>query len=221
MEKMFFRPEVCPFCKHSISAECILGYNNKQRYLFGSKDILCKCPRKSCSSLFFAVYDIDEHPYGMTDEEGNVEMVYVLKEVYPKGKAKIDFQSEIHEVSPQFIEIYNQAYHAEQEKLDLICGGAYRKALEYLIKDFVSYLQPDETERIQAMPLQQCVRNFIDQPDIKDMAERAIWLGNDETHYVRKWESKDIKDLKNLIDLTVFYISMNIKAKKYREEMAR
>ncbi len=58
-------------------------------------------------------------------------------------------------------------------------------------------------------------------PEIKGMAERAIWLGNDETHYVRRWADKDIKDLKNLIDLTVYFISMKIKAKKYKKEMVR
>ncbi|MBP2259149.1 hypothetical protein [Virgibacillus alimentarius] len=53
------------------------------------------------------------------------------------------------------------------------------------------------------------------------MAERATWLGNDETHYVRQWENKDLQDLKNLIDLTVYFISKNLKAKKYKEEMAK
>ncbi|MGF6947536.1 hypothetical protein QF028_000029 [Neobacillus sp. B4I6] len=53
------------------------------------------------------------------------------------------------------------------------------------------------------------------------MAERAVWLGNDETHYVRKWDDKDLKDLKNLIDLTVYFISMTIKANKYKAEMIK
>lgn len=70
-------------------------------------------------------------------------------------------------------------------------------------------------------PLQSSALLFCHtQPDIKEMAKRAVWLGNDETHYVRKWEDKDIQDLKNLIDLTVYFISMTLKAKKYREEMA-
>jgi hypothetical protein len=33
-------------------------------------------------------------------------------------------------------------------------------------------------------------------------------LGNDELHYVRKWENKDINDLKKLIDATLHYISL-------------
>ncbi|ANB85681.1 hypothetical protein A6R78_17425 [Bacillus velezensis] len=69
------------------------------------------------------------------------------------------------------------------------------------------------------MPLQQCLKKFITDPKIKAMAERAIWLGNDETHYVRKWKSKDLKDLKNLIELTVYFISITFKVSKYSEEM--
>ena len=101
----------------------------------------------------------------------------------------------------------------------MICGVGYRKALEYLIKDFTIGNNPDDIAKIQKMPLQQCVQKYIDHSDIRAMAERAIWLGNDETHYIRKWESKDIKDLKNLIDLTVYYLSVALKAKRYREEM--
>jgi hypothetical protein len=34
------------------------------------------------------------------------------------------------------------------------------------------------------------------------------WLGNDETHYLRKWETKELTDLKKLIQLTVHWIQM-------------
>ena len=40
------------------------------------------------------------------------------------------------------------------------------------------------------------------------MAERAIWLGNDETHYVRVWEAQSLADLKKLISLTLHWIEM-------------
>ncbi|MGG3192992.1 hypothetical protein [Priestia aryabhattai] len=165
------------------------------------------CPRYECGALFFAVYQ--EH---FTTE---------LVRCYPYSKVNKEFPEEITEISSGFVNIYNQAHHAEQEGLDLICGVGYRKALEYLIKDFAIGNNPDNIEKIQKMPLQQCVQKYIDQSDIKAMAERAIWLGNDETHYVKKWESKDIKDLKNLIDLTVYYLSVALKAKKYTEEMTR
>ena len=51
------------------------------------------------------------------------------------------------------------------------------------------------------------------------MAKGATWLGNDETHYVKKWENKDITDLKNLIDLTLAWIGLELKTEEYTNDM--
>lgn len=195
-------PDTCPVCSFSISPTYILIYHKD---IFRS-ELLCGCPRNECKSLFFAVYHGDNH---------NCYLV----NCYPYSKVKKEFPQEVADLSPDFVAIFNQAHHAEQEKLDLICGVAYRKALEYLIKDYVLKMYPEDDSKIKSMPLQQCVQKFITEPSIKLMAERATWLGNDETHYVRKWEDKDLKDLKNLIDLTVYFISMSLKALRYQEEM--
>jgi hypothetical protein len=197
-------PDRCPICSYSISPEYILIYF-KDRW---TTDLLCGCPRNECGALFFAEYL----------ESGGQ---FHLRGCYPYSKVNKEFPQEVADLSPNFVAIFNQAHHAEQEKLDLICGVAYRKALEYLIKDYVLRMYPEEDSKIKSMPLQQCIQKFITEPSIKLMAERATWLGNDETHYVRKWEDKDLQDLKNLIDLTVYFISMSLKALKYKEEMVR
>jgi len=43
---------------------------------------------------------------------------------------------------------------------------------------------------------------------VRQMATRAVWLGNDEVHYLRKWEGADLQDLKALMTLTVDWIEM-------------
>ena len=53
--------------------------------------------------------------------------------------------------------------------------------------------------------------------DLQDLD--LFWLGNDETHYVRKWEEKDIRDLKILIRLTESWIQNSILTDKYLREM--
>jgi hypothetical protein len=58
------------------------------------------------------------------------------------------------------------------------------------------------------MQLGNCIAEYVKNDRISQTAARATWLGNDETHYVRKWEDKDVKDLKNLIGLTVRWIEM-------------
>ncbi|PEF92922.1 hypothetical protein COL10_03515 [Bacillus cereus] len=196
-------PDTCPVCSFSISPAYILTYLKNDF----TRELLCGCPRNECRALFFAVYQGDNY-------------ASYLVNCYPYGKVIKEFPQEVADLSPNFVAIFNQAHHAEQEGLDLICGVAYRKALEYLIKDFVIELNSDKTEEIKSMPLQKCIQSYIGEADIKEMAERAVWLGNDETHYVRKWENKDLQDLKHLIDLTVFFISMKLKAKRYRGEMA-
>ena len=42
----------------------------------------------------------------------------------------------------------------------------------------------------------QVISRYIDDSNIKNVAKRAVWLGNDETHYIRKWEDKDLSFLK-------------------------
>ena len=54
---------------------------------------------------------------------------------------------------------------------------------------------------------------------IKEVAKRAAWLGNDETHYVRIWEEKDVSDLKQLINLTVRWIENEIETRQLLENM--
>lgn len=200
-------PDHCPFCNYAIVPKYLLAYHKSEEIT----EVLCGCPRKECGSLFFAVYALIE----MTEYE------YAFQRYYPNSKVDKEFPEEVMELSPTFVAVYHQAHHAEQEGLDLVCGVAYRKALEYLIKDYVLKMYPEDDSKIKAMPLQQVIQKFITEPTIKNMAERATWLGNDETHYVRKWKDKDLQDLKNLIDLTVYFISMSRKALKYMEEMVR
>lgn len=40
---------------------------------------------------------------------------------------------------------------------------------------------------IKARPLAQVINNFVDNENIKQCTKRAVWFGNDETHYVRTW----------------------------------
>ena len=88
-----------------------------------------------------------------------------------------------------------------------VCGVGYRKALEFLIKDYIiEGKEPDVVEEIKVSPLARCIDTFVSDPNVKNVSKRAVWLGNDETHYVRKWEEKDVQDLKGLIRLTIRWI---------------
>jgi hypothetical protein len=122
----------------------------------------------------------------------------------------------ISKISPDFCVIYDQAQKAEQYKLLLVAGPGYRKALEFLVKDYIigQLKEPDpqklaaEKAAVEKTLLGTCIKNYIKSDQIKEIAKRAAWLGNDETHYVRKWEDKDLNDLKKLISLTLHWIEV-------------
>ena len=87
-----------------------------------------------------------------------------------------------------------------------MCGVGYRKALEFLIKDYLIRKHPKDEAAIKAKPLGRCIDDDVEDPKTKAVAKRATWLGNDETHYRRLWLDKDLSDLKRLIELVLYWI---------------
>ncbi|MCM3743240.1 DUF4145 domain-containing protein [Sporosarcina luteola] len=130
-----------------------------------------------------------------------------------KGKVR-EFSQEINEISLEFSKIYNQALEAERRGLDQIAGIGFRKSLEFLVKDYLINFKSKEKESIEGKLLGKCITEDVSDENVKEIAKRAVWLGNDETHYIRKWEGKDIKDLKILIDLTLYWIQSEILTNK-------
>ena len=200
-------PNECPFCHKSIIATYLKGnlikYKNRTSFL----EIICKCPNEQCNRLFLGYY------------RGNYNELYDFLGTN-KGTIKEQiFSNEICEISQNFMIIYNQAFFAEQNNLLEICGVGYRKSLEFLIKDYSISRFPNKESEIKTIFLGKCIKQFVDDDRIKKVAKRAAWLGNDETHYVRKWESKDLSDLKKLISLTVHWIEMELLTESFEEEM--
>ncbi|WP_430816557.1 hypothetical protein [Carboxylicivirga sp. RSCT41] len=203
-------PSSCPFCHQSITPRTYQAFN-KSSIL----EITFICPNPKCGRAFFAIYkngysSIGKNPstfYYVNSSIGNVE-----------GR---EFSNNITKISSLFTEIYNQSLESESIGLNHIAGIGYRKALEFLIKDYLISLNPDDSNTIKSKFLGNCIKDYIDNKNLKSVAERAVWLGNDETHYVRKWEDKDIKDLKKLIDLTLHWIEMEILTEQYSSEMTK
>lgn len=164
---------------------------------------ILQCPNDACQHLFVARYKRD----------GNA---YTLDTSVPAEIRNIEQTETISKVSPDFVKIYDEAHRAEESGLKLVAGPGYRKALEFLIKDYIFTLFTDEDPKVKAahqaavekMLLGACIATYIKSEQVKEIAKRAAWLGNDETHYVRKWEGKDLDDLKKLITLTLHWIEI-------------
>ncbi|MFZ1989529.1 MAG: hypothetical protein WAW96_07115 [Alphaproteobacteria bacterium] len=121
----------------------------------------------------------------------------------------------IQKLSPAFVAIYREAEEAKQLGLLQIAGPGYRKAFEFLIKDYAIAMKPDNAAEIKEAFSGSVVKNYVPDPRIAPLAERSLWLGNDETHYLRKWVDHDIKDLIRLIDLTMHWMEIDLSSKEY------
>lgn len=208
-------PETCPYYGLRINAEHrmasffhrggrLSGY--PQAYL----EAVFQCPSQDCSRLFTALYEVPT-----AETRGPFSFVKTI----PAAGHTRSFDDFVKKVSPTSCEIWNQAYQAEQAGLTQICGMGFRKALEFLVKDYLIRQKPEEKRGIISAFLGTCIAQHMDDPRIKSCAKRAVWLGNDETHYFGKWEGKDVKDLKNLIDLTVHWMLMQHLTDRYEDEM--
>lgn len=208
--KIFKFDEVttCPMCKHAIKPHILHGvyFNEKDEEVNLSIHYLCK----ACSTPFIAYYN------DFWKENGYSQSIYHATSApitAPNYFEAEEFSQHILAISSDFIEIYNQALQAEHLNLHQIAGVGYRKALEFLIKDFLINKQPEKEDEIKNKLLGKCVK-MLDNSQLETVAQKATWLGNDQTHYVQKFTDRDISDLKRLVRLTVHWISMIIETEE-------
>lgn len=166
--------------------------------------VLSRC---SCCGQFIAnaYYTTDKHErcYARTGD-----LVFQTDRVPYSYSVKVDYDmpDEIESISPSFKVIYQQSQMAEAYKMDQIAGVGYRKAIEFLVKDYLINFKQQDQEFISKLFLGKAIEQ-IDHDQIKTLAKAATWIGNDETHYTRRWEDKNISDMKQFIRAISFYIS--------------
>ena len=205
-----YLPEDCPVCHHSIAPL----YQTPSCIANGMGQLVLQCPREKCSAFFIAMYGISRS-YQSMEQIGS----YLCS--LPRTRKMRSFSSLISEVSAAFIEIYGQAEIAEVEGLAEVAGVGFRRSLEFLVKDYLLsiYNDPDVRNNIKVYMLGRCIDSYVSNANVKKVAKRAAWLGNDETHYVRKWEGKDINDLKALIAMTVSWIELERQTLQFEIDM--
>lgn len=186
-------PDQCPQCSYLITPivlhSCYIGDKNGDGVY--SASLLCQ----NCLRPFIAHY-----------EKCSDKPLSVLPQSLP---VRI-FDEHIGTLSPRFIETFNQSLAAESLSLSEIAGMGYRKSIEFLVKDYLIMRNPDESEAIQKEALGSCINNRIDNSRLKTTAQRAVWLGNDFTHYTRKYENCDLSTMKSFIEATIHWILMEL-----------
>jgi hypothetical protein len=195
-------PSVCPICHHHGDIQIVKAFEHPHDR---NVEVAFQCPMQGCKGLFIGYYG----PRGQKE----------LLNIVPKKPNVASFPDVIGEISPQFLSIYAEAEEARSLGLEQIAGPGYRKAFEFLIKDYASSLDVEKTSEIQGAFSGNVVKEYIQDPRIQAVAKRALWLGNDETHYLKKWTDHDVQDLVTLIRLAINWIEIERLSEQYQDDM--
>ena len=195
----------CPSCHFAIEPKTLCAFyvqpdspSDRACTLY----LLSLC--KSCNQVFLSAFQerASRSVSGFADFDSALYSI-------PYTPNIIKFSDDVRKLSPDFVETYMQAEIAESQRLYRICGVGYRKALEFLVKDYLRRKNPDDSDKILAEPLGSCIRK-LDDPRIKVLAERSVWIGNDETHCVRKHDDLDLEDMKRFIKAMLHYVESEL-----------
>ncbi len=197
-------PSTCPHCGRTMSPQHVGESSSSDKSSYSNKghfSVIFRCSFEDCLKYFVVEYIHSEPSRGIA-----VDYSY-------RPPIKVRLPENVEKVSPTFVEIYSQATVAESEKLDQIAGVGYRKAAEFLIKDYVISKNPDDEETIKKNMLGKVISDYLsDFPKLQALAKSVAWIGNDETHYVRRHNNKDLQDLKRFILASAQFIAADYDA---------
>lgn len=215
---------ICPRCHSRMTMECLkfdwakskwdFDYYNLlySTYEFNQeveyKQYLYKCWNKHCNSLIVTI---------CRNNEENVKFMY------PQSPESFDFSQfeNIKNISPNFVSVFNDAHSVDVLWYKEIAWPWYRKAMEYLLKDYALYLVWDNEEKKEKIIkewIMDCIKWYIKDSGFQELAKHTMWLWNDQVHYYQKREDKDIDYLKWMIETAMNYIEMHLRMSKYADD---
>ncbi len=101
---------------------------------------------------------------------------------FPNGEISIKEAEKLEIFSPQFVKIYSEVMKAKHQGLYLLVGPGLRKAIEYLVKDYLLYTNILSEEKLKKIALRKCIADFIQNEDLLAVMGATVEIGNDEVH---------------------------------------
>jgi len=200
-------PKTCPVCNMLVQV-------NTQASSFTPTNeelhAVHLCTNPDCRSFFIDYYTLSNPS----------ELFYDIRKLEPPNLTQPTFPDFVATISKTFLEIYKQAHEAKERGLNHIAGPGYRKAFEFLIKDYAKSIDASKSAEIDEAFAGKVVNDFIPDTRVHAVAKRALWVGNDEVHYTRKWVDMNVDDLINLIKLTVDWIEIERGSQEYVKSMS-
>lgn len=185
--------EYCPHCSCQYQAEYFESTIIREESKIKCLEVAFQC--RYCEHLFIARYK---------RQKDRKHKLILLGPVTTSVHFHEDNVLQL--ISPNFIKIYNESLIAYRSGLNNICGAGFRKAIEYLVKDYLIYNKISSNEKIIKLTLSQAI-DKIDLPKIKNLFRLSTWIGNDFVHYHSKLDNYSIDELINFIETVIHEIN--------------
>lgn len=161
-------PNICPHCHVVNNPSLQFNVASKDTDNSHSNISVWQCANQKCGKIFVALYKV---------QDGKVKIIRFLNGL-PKGpdwpKPILELQSTNgdSENKSKFIKTYLQSLEAESFGLDELAGMGYRKAIEYLVKDWAIKNNLEDKEKIEKSWLGAVIKGYYED-DLKEILERA------------------------------------------------
>ena len=143
------------------------------------------------------------NPYLVTYKIDPKAKMTTFEQFFPSYHAEEYRNERLQEMSPRFIEAYNQALRAEAiNDLELAAIG-YRHALECLVKDYAIIELKKDREEVVKKTLAEAIGEYLGEKELVATADVVRILGNDYAHYERKYPEHDFALLKNYMRIFI------------------
>jgi hypothetical protein len=125
----------------------------------------------------------------------------------PDALPKTQVSPVMKRISRNFARVFDEAAAAQTAGLEELAGAGYRRALEFLVKDYLCFKQPEKRNTYISTALRNCIKDHFPLPEIRDLADRAALMGNDYAHY-KALGHRDIIEMVSLINLIHKWIDL-------------
>ena len=191
------KPMLCPHCNAYEDGSVI--DKRSFSYIDGCYigTVMYRCTH--CNKPYLVIYKIDTKAKKTTFEQ-----------FFPTYRAEEYKNPLVEEISPRFIDSYNQALRAESIKDFELAAIGYRHSLECLVKDYAIKELKKSSDEVVGKTLAQAIGEYLGEKDLVATADVVRILGNDYAHYERRYPEHDFFLLKRYMQIFIHLVETKV-----------
>ncbi|MDD6906317.1 hypothetical protein ACQRC6_06450 [Peptoniphilus sp. SGI.035] len=189
-------PSNCPYCGQIAHSSYIS--NASLEFDQNSKYFIIALQSNCCDKIYIASYLFEYKTQQFT-----------FLNFYPSQNPN-PLPENIANISPRFVSMYSQALASERNNHFELAACGYRNSIEILIKDYAIKVLKENPEEVVKKSLFKAIEDYLPK-DLLNTADVVRILGNDNTHYLRKYKDIDFPKLKNYLEIFIGQIDTQYK----------